>query len=383
MTIFGSDVSHYDAADTRAMFTEGIAFQTHKAGGDANDAELATWWNYVKGYRDRVLLGAYWVLYPGSPASRAGSFVSRLDSQCPGWRDGPFILQADCEKWNGDAATVPSVAEVNAFCDALVKSAPKLVPIAYMPDWVYGDLSALRYPLWSSKYVGGNPAGYKAMYPGDSSSKWAAYGGKTPAVLQYTSSATIGGQTTCDANAFRGTLAELTALLAPGWMEDLVAQDITRDWLVKMMHQLIRGNAGTNDDGTGGIVVDGVRIGGGDAVQRWSAAGGDIATDDPNPTMSVSSGFRWTGGPLYQVRDTINAMSAALAKVLDNVVADDGEKAEILAAIAAAKDETVTGVLEALGRPDTSPEDVATALVSLLGKDRAASVAAALAALAQ
>ena len=37
MTIFGSDVSHYDATDTRAMFSEGIVFQTHKAGGDAPD----------------------------------------------------------------------------------------------------------------------------------------------------------------------------------------------------------------------------------------------------------------------------------------------------------------------------------------------------------
>jgi hypothetical protein len=149
MTIFGSDVSHYDGADTRAMFSDGIAFQTHKAGGDSNDAELGAWWNLAKGYRDHVMLGAYWVLYPGSPAARAAAFVQRLDSQCPGWRDGPFILQADCEKWNGDPATVPPVAQVNAFCDALVGLMPKLRPVGYLPDWVYGDISGFRYPLWS------------------------------------------------------------------------------------------------------------------------------------------------------------------------------------------------------------------------------------------
>ncbi len=223
MTIFGSDVSHYDAPDTRAMFSEGIVFQTHKAGGDANDSELASWWNYVKGYRDHVMLGAYWVLYPGRPGQRADEFISRLDSQCPGWREGPFILQADCERWNGDPGTVPPVSDVNAFCDQLVARVPKLRPIGYLPDWVYGDISAFRYPLWSSKYVTGS-GGYKALYPGDSAKQWAAYGGKSPSILQYSSSATIGGQATCDANAYRGTPAELIKLLAPGWAEeDIVA----------------------------------------------------------------------------------------------------------------------------------------------------------------
>jgi hypothetical protein len=219
MTIFGSDVSHYDGADTRPMFSDGIVFQTHKAGGDKDDAELGSWWGYVKGYRSTVLLGAYWVLYPGDPTGRADKFIARLDSQCPGWRDGPFILQADCEKWNGDSSTAPNVSEVNAFCDRLVAKLPKLRPIGYLPDWVYGDISKFKYPLWSSKYVDG--AGhYKALYPGDSSSKWAAYGGRSPSILQYSSSATIANQTTCDANAFRGTLTELTELLAPGWAEE-------------------------------------------------------------------------------------------------------------------------------------------------------------------
>jgi hypothetical protein len=63
--------------------------------------------------------------------------------------------------------------------------------------------------------------GFKGLYPGDSSSRWNAYSGQVPEILQYSSSATIGGQTTCDANAYRGTLAELTALLAPGWDIDM------------------------------------------------------------------------------------------------------------------------------------------------------------------
>jgi len=235
VTIFGWDASHYDAVpDGARVVSEGIKFMTHKAGGDANDAELASWWKEMKPYRDRVLLGAYWVLYPGNPSGRADSFLARLDSQCPGWRDGPFILQADCEIWGGDKSTLPSVAEANAFGDRLAAKAPKLRMIGYMPKWCYGSgLGSFRYPIWSSRYVSGSGTA-SGLYPGDSSSLWGAYsGGAAPAVLQFSSSANIAGQTTCDANAYRGTLDQLTALLAPGWKEEemaLESDDVRKVW---------------------------------------------------------------------------------------------------------------------------------------------------------
>ncbi|MEU4222188.1 hypothetical protein [Actinoplanes sp. NPDC026623] len=224
MTVFGWDMSHYDAPGVGPAVAEGIAFLTHKAGGDADDAELGAWWGGVRGLDPaRVLLGAYWVLYPGDPAGRADRFLARLDATCPGWRDRPFLLQADCEKWNGDPGTVPGRADIRAFCDRLTERMPRLRPIVYAPKWVYGDaLTGLGYPLWASSYVNGAGA-FRALYPGDGSSRWAAYSGQTPAILQYSSSATIGGQTTSDANAYRGTLAELIRLAAPGW-ED------TMDW---------------------------------------------------------------------------------------------------------------------------------------------------------
>lgn len=229
MTIYGTDMSHYDAAPVSlgaSLVAEGFAFATHKAGGDANDAEIAAWWDAVKGKRGSLLLGAYWVLYPGNGAGRADQFLARLDATCDGWRNGPFVLQADCEKWSGDAGTVPSKSDIKAFCDRLVARCPKLRPIVYAPKWVYGnDLSGLGYPLWASAYVNGSGAASE-LYPGDGSSKWDAYSGQVPAVLQFTSSATIAGQTTCDANAYRGTLAQLTALVAPGWAEDM---DLTSD----------------------------------------------------------------------------------------------------------------------------------------------------------
>lgn len=238
MTIYGSDVSHFDRPDTRAMFAEGIAFQTHKAGGDSNDLTLGTWWNLVKPFRDRALLGAYWVLYPGNPAGRADQFIARLDALCAGWRDAPFLLQIDAELWNGNQATKPSVAECNAFADQLKARMPKLTPVGYLPSWVYGSaVSSFRYPLWASSYVGGSGS-WRTLYPGDNSSHWNAYGGKTPAILQYSSSATIGGQTFSDVNAFRGTLAELTALVAPGWTTqgvDTMSAEDARDGFMQVL----------------------------------------------------------------------------------------------------------------------------------------------------
>jgi hypothetical protein len=235
VTIFGWDASHFDAVPSGSrVVSEGFTFMTHKAGGDANDAELGPWWSAMKSYRDKILLGAYWVLYPGSPTARADAFCDRLDAVCPGWGDAPFILQADCEEWSSNPATVPSKAEIKAFCDRLRVRAPRLMPIVYAPKWVYGDsLSGLGYPLWASSYVSGSGAA-SALYPGDGSSKWGAYSGQTPKILQFTSSATIAGQTTCDANAFRGTLAQLTALVAPGWAEEMAVQlnDDDKAWMV-------------------------------------------------------------------------------------------------------------------------------------------------------
>lgn len=220
-TIFGWDMSHYDSPSIGNAVSQGISFITHKAGGDATDAELDDWWAGVRTLDNGILLGAYWVLRPdtsGSPADKADSFLARLDTACPGWRErDAFILQVDCEKWNGDQGTVPSKTYIKTFCDRLVaQTGADYLPIVYGPNWVYGSgLSGLAYPLWASSYVGGS-GNFKTLYPGDTSSHWDSYSGQTPAILQYSSSATIGGQTTSDANAFRGTIDQLKALVAPG-----------------------------------------------------------------------------------------------------------------------------------------------------------------------
>ena len=216
--LFANDASWYDAPDFRKAVGEGFTLLTHKAGGDADDPEIASWWKLMSPLRSNtVILGAYWVQYPGNPVGRADAFLSRLDKTCPGWRDGPFALTPDCEIWGGNTATKPPKADIRAFCDRLKSKMPKLHPVPYAAPWAYGnELTGLGYPLWASRYVSGSGTA-QSLYPGDGSQLWAPYSGQTPALVQFSSSATVAGQTTCDVSAFRGTVQQLMALVAPGW----------------------------------------------------------------------------------------------------------------------------------------------------------------------
>ncbi|NMO52036.1 hypothetical protein HH310_12615 [Actinoplanes sp. TBRC 11911] len=237
MTIYGSDVSHYDLPNTIAMIREGIVFQTHKAGGDSNagDTELDDWWAYVKGTDpDEVLLGTYWVPRPdlyGNPTSEADRWLGVLNRSCPGWTGREHILQIDAEKWPAGAKTKPNRAYIQTLANRLMAKMPKLRPLCYASKGQYGDeLRGLTIPLWNARYPLPNTTGdFKSLYArmgGDKGGGWQTYSGQMPVIWQYSSTATIGGQTTSDANAFRGTLAQLKALVAPGWAAPTEGEDV-------------------------------------------------------------------------------------------------------------------------------------------------------------
>lgn len=328
MTTYGWDMSHYDAPSIGNAISQGISFITHKAGGDASDQELGQWWSVVRTLPFGVVLGAYWVLSPGLAAGKADAFLARLDDQCPGWRQrDAFILQLDAEEWNGAPSTRPSIAECNAFCDRLVaRTSGRYLPIGYLPEWVYGDVSSFRYPVWASSYVTGS-GGFKTLYPGDSSSRWASYG-RTVTILQYTSSATIGGQTTCDANAFRGTVAQLKQIVTPGGDMAVEQSDI---------QAIAKATA--------------------DAV--WAAQ-----LVDPSDTTGKTTK---SAGAYLRYRDAVDVGQA------NRVLA---AMAQQFAAVPTA-DATADAVLAALGDEATNVDEIVAALKAALG-DRAAEVGAGL-----
>jgi hypothetical protein len=185
---------------------------------------------------------------------------------------------------------------------------PKLVPIVYAPAWVYGNnLRGLSYPLWSSRYVSGSGTA-SGLYPGDTSAYWASYSGIVPAVLQFTSSATIAGQTTCDANAFRGSLAELTALLAPGWDDMITNADVdvilARDAIINPKQ----------------------RNGAGGPTTSWGFAAADTwqrVYDLRDAVAALSATVTAQGKILSQILPAIQALTAGLPGVVDEAALKD------------------------------------------------------------
>lgn len=216
-TIYGWDTSSHD--DTPAS-RDGIDFFTCKlTDGDHyyENPTFAAKMNAMHGFGVEVM-GAYHVLWGNrSIANQVDWFVQRLDATIPWWRDFDyFICQSDDEPFYSGLQTAPSVSQINEFHDRIITatngkiSAPR--NSAYAPGWYYGNsVTGLKYNWWQSNY-GGNPVGhYPDIYPGNASSRWA--GPIATFFLQYGSNAIIAGQTTSDANAYRGTLDQLKAAL--------------------------------------------------------------------------------------------------------------------------------------------------------------------------
>lgn len=217
MTLYGWDASHYDGTLTKAILTkakgEGISFFTHKIGeGVSNvDTTQATALAAARSAGIQVL-GGYWFIHGNdSAAAEVAAMIRALDKYEPWWRTHPcFFIQCDAET---SPTGLPSAAYVKQWCDEAAKQTGKVV-VCYASHGMYGNkLAGLGHPLWNANY-GSNKAGaFKSIYPGNTYAGWTAYSGQTPLLCQFSSKATIAGRTTCDANAFRGTLAQLTAAL--------------------------------------------------------------------------------------------------------------------------------------------------------------------------
>jgi hypothetical protein len=216
MTVFGWDTSSWDATPASR---DGIDVFTCKlTDGDHfyENPTFAAKMNAMRGFGVTVM-GAYHVLWGNkSIANQVAWYIQMLDARIPWWRDFEyFICQSDCEPFYS-GQTPPTVPQINEFHDRVIDASggkiDSLKNEAYAPKWVYGSaLTGLKYRWWQSDY-GSNPTGhYPDIYPGDSSPRWT---GPIPAFfLQYGSNAIIAGQTTSDANAFRGTLDDLHAAL--------------------------------------------------------------------------------------------------------------------------------------------------------------------------
>jgi len=225
MTAYGWDTSHYDDPPTSR---DGLSFYTHKCTDGAHfyaDAEYQSSMNAAKNLGIPVL-GAYHVLWDSNVTAQIDWFYEKVNTLTPWWKthlspvDGelyPFIWQLDCEPFDYNGGKPSKTSIQNAVNYMQTKYNIELVCIeGYCPKWAYQDtLTGLTCRLWASSYVSGSGP-YEDLYPGDNSIRWSSYSGQSPIFLQYTSSAVIAGQTTCDANAYRGTEQELIDYLRGG-----------------------------------------------------------------------------------------------------------------------------------------------------------------------
>jgi hypothetical protein len=227
MPIFGWDASDFDwgrgPMDLAAAVRDGMTFFTHKA----TEGTTITHGHYRDALNRAAaagmpFMGAYIVVRTpgnnghGAVPAQVSYFLSYLDSQTPWWRTRPeFFIQVDTEHWGYDDVGPQHGAEA---CALLRARTGKWV-VHYAPRWAYGDTIPGNDPLWASSY-GTNPAlPYRQAYPGDNSSAWAPYSGRTPIFLQYGSRTTIDSQPGCDANAYRGTVDQLRTVITGGDMD--------------------------------------------------------------------------------------------------------------------------------------------------------------------
>jgi hypothetical protein len=214
------DTSHFDGTLTRDRMAqakaEGIASVTAKIGEGLADTEGTHDDTTLAAARDVGIefLGGY--LIPRSNASvnaQVDYWLKLADRGEPWWRTYPgWYWQVDLERWPYDA--VP--ASVGIAAAQRIRALTGRWTILYASRGQYGDqLAGWDGPLWNANY-GGNPIGpFAGVYPGDTSSRWTKYSGQVPTFLQYGSNTTIAGLTTCDASAFRGSPADLRALISP------------------------------------------------------------------------------------------------------------------------------------------------------------------------
>lgn len=220
MVAFGLDISHHQdlALDLARAKREGISFVFIKAteGNTFLDSEFAS--NLAEARRAGLLVAAYHYVRASAGAALQVAWISR---HVP--KDVPVIL--DVEANSGAIALTRDLV-------ARLKAAGYRVPLLYLPRWYWqqiGQPSLLGLPpLWSSRYPDNVVGTLQDEWADVPAHYWNGYGGLDVAILQFTSSARIAGHAPLDANAYRGTIQQLAALLGGEVEDDMTPAELFR-----------------------------------------------------------------------------------------------------------------------------------------------------------
>jgi hypothetical protein len=205
MTIFGPDISNNNGVvNIDRVADEGFDFVFAKVSEGSGFSDR--FWPRTRDWcaaRGLICIGYHYVKTDNADAQAA----------CFANNGGGNKVMFDFEANSGGINNF--WACVNAFNARGIE-----VVLSYIPRWYWQgtmgspDISNIPGLLIQSSYVNGiGPA--SVLYPGDNSIYWAGFGGKSVDILQFTDKATIAGMS-LDANAYRGSKAELAAALGIG-----------------------------------------------------------------------------------------------------------------------------------------------------------------------
>lgn len=206
--IYGIDISHHQGGsfDLHRARREGIEFAFLKAteGSGWTDTQFGR--NLRVAREAGLLVAAYHYQRANATAAQQAAHIT---SVVPA--DVPVIL--DVERGGGNAALTRDL-------NARLNRAGRRTPLLYLPRWYWQEIGSPSLtglpPLWYSRYAnsqGGSPSAVYQRSAGWFAGHFAGYGGLPVEVLQFSESSTVAGHRPVDANAYRGTRAQLAALL--------------------------------------------------------------------------------------------------------------------------------------------------------------------------
>lgn len=222
-TIFGVDISNWqDGISCKRIAGEGFRFCLIKAteGSSYRDPILHS--HLADARSTDMHVAAYvYVRSNASAQAHADTLHSHLN-------DTSVPIALDIENNSGD-----SVAHFKAVRDAIQAKGYRVI-LTYLPRWYWDKIGqpslAGLPPLWTSRYPDMNGGYASVIYQRAGTKGWDGYGGLDVALWQFTSTADVAGQA-IDANAFRGTEAQLAALFNSTTVSNT---DTTGDFLMAL-----------------------------------------------------------------------------------------------------------------------------------------------------
>ncbi|MFC1418601.1 GH25 family lysozyme [Streptacidiphilus cavernicola] len=202
MTLFGHDVSSYNPAYQPAAGT----FHMVKCseGAHTHDSEWSTLSARVRAAENTLLIAYHFLHSDSTPAAQAAN-----TAEVPGIKGLPLMVDVEVE-----GTSKPTIAQCAAYVDEARRLGlnPRLV---YLPKWYWEELGSpsLQPLIDRGLHLVSSAYPTQGHYPGDSGSGWQPYGGMTPLIWQYSS-------VPLDCDAYKGTLAQLTAVLGGTTPED-------------------------------------------------------------------------------------------------------------------------------------------------------------------